>query len=517
MITQKNTHTHRFLFITLIAAAWLLTTFKIKTFDLWNLLIDGKIWLENPTLNMVEHLSFSVPGLPYVNQEWLIEPVMYLIYSFSGFSGLITVKTLLVVLMLFIIWRHMLCRGANVYAVFWVLLLTIFLCRFRLTVRPQVFSFALIAYLSTQLYAFKIGKREHLWFVVPLMFVWTNLHFGSLLGLILLGTYLLAAAMALYIPNLFDGNLKHPVTQRMVNHLGIVLVLSALACLINPAGPGFFTMPLEATYLALKYGVLECLPPRNLPYQLFPLFWFTLTFYTGIIFATIRKIDIFDLLVFLIAASLGLKMVRFFAEFAILAAPVIIQQISLFLEDVKFSGGMKKLFANRILVVAVAFGLILLVLTSNHPQLKKFQFGYGANRDMQPYGAANFIKANKLKGNILNDINWGGFLAFNLYPENKIFMHGRYTAFGDIIYDTYYRLLAGTEEWQTVLDQYNVDIVVLSKKLASKSILTAQLSSTPNWHLVFTDKNSLVFIRSKPEFSETIQIFAYKVSIQRAE
>lgn len=516
MQNTKNTHTNKFLFITLIACTWLLTTFKFKTFDVWGMLINGKIWLEHPTLKIVDHLSFSVFGLPYVNQEWLTEVATYLIYSIGGFTGVITVKTVLVVLMIFIIWRHMHCRGANVYAIFWVLLLTLFLCRFRLTERPQVLSFPVIAYLATQLYAFKAGKRENLWFVVPLMFVWTNFHFGSLLGLILMGTYLFAAALALYLPNLFDGNLQHPVTQKTVNHLGIVLIISALVCLLNPAGFGFYTMPLDASYMAVKYRVLECLPPRALPYQMFPLFWITLAAYTAIIFATIRKIDIFDLLVFLIAATLGLKMIRFFAEFAILAAPVIIQQIGVFLNWAKFSDDMKKLFGHRILVAAISFGLILFVVTSNNPQLKKYQFGYGFNKDMQPAGAAEFIRTNKLKGNIFNDINWGGYLAFRLYPDNKIFMHGRYTAFGDVVYDTYYRLLAGTPEWQIVLNQYNADIVVLSKKLAGQSLLTAQLAAAPNWHLVYTDKNSMVFIRDKPEFKETIQIFGYKVTLQKA-
>jgi len=509
-------HTNFFLFLTLIACTWLLTTFKIKTFDLWGMLINGKLWLKDPTLKIVDHLSFSVPGLPYVNQEWLSEPLAYLIYSLSGFTGLITVKTLLVALLVFILWRHMLCRGANVYTIFWILLLTLFICRFRLTVRPQVLSFALIAYLSTQLYAFKIGKRETLWFVVPLMFVWTNLHFGSLIGLILLGTYLLASALALYIPALFDGNLKRPVTPQMVEHLGIVLILSAAACSFNPAGFEFFTMPLDATYLAVKYRVLECIPPRDLPYQLFPLFWTAFIGYTGVIFATIRKIDIFDLLVYLVAAALGLKMVRFIAEFAILAAPVIIQQTGVLLDYLKFSDGMKKLFSNRLLTAAVSFVLVLLVLVSSDPQLKKFQFGFGVNREMQPYAASNFIKTNKLKGNIFNDINWGGFLAFNLHPDNKIFMHGRYTTFGDVVYDTYYRLLSGTPEWEMIFRQYNVDIVMLSKKLASQSVLTAQLSSSPRWHLVHTDKNSMVFIREKPEFKEAIQIFKYKVTVQRA-
>lgn len=313
-----------FLLITLLACTALLTTFKIKTFTLWGALINGALWWQHPSLKMVDHITFTRTGMPYDNPEWMGEVIFAAIYALGGLTGTIIFKSIILMLMIALLWRHMRDRGANERAIFWIGLITVFLGHFQFTVGPHLFSYLFLMYLSTQLYAFKISNKLRLWHIIPLMTVWTNLHFGSIFGLILLATYFLAALLARQLPYLFDNNLKNAVDGQMLKHLGVILLLSILACLINPAGPGFLTFPLETAYLALKYRVMDFYPPRSFPYSWLPLFWCALAFYIVVIFGMIRRLDVFDMLVFLVAAMLGLKMVHLIPVFAILTAPLII-------------------------------------------------------------------------------------------------------------------------------------------------------------------------------------------------
>lgn len=43
-----------------------------------------------------------------------------------------------------------------------------------------------------------------------------------------------------------------------------------------------------------------------------------------------------------------------------------------------------------------------------------------------PEGAVKFMKAEKLAGNVFNEFDWGEYITWNLYPECKVAIDGRY-------------------------------------------------------------------------------------------
>ncbi len=504
-----------YLLTTLLACTALLTIFKIKTYTLWGSLLNGKLWLQSPTLTMVDRITCTRAGLPVTEPHWLGDVIFAMAYQAGGLTGVIMLKSALVLAMIALLWRHMRARGANPQIVFWIALVTVFLMHFRLTAGPQVISYLLLMYLATRLNAYKNGRITRLWHVVPLMLVWTNFHFGSVFGLILLLTYLAAALLARVWPYLFDGNLNYPVDGPMLKHLAVVTVLAGLACLLNPSGAGFLTYPLETMYLAVKYRVIDFFPPRVFPYMLLPIFWCTLAFYVVVVFGMIRRFDIFDMLVFLVGAALALKAVNLIPVFAILSAPVIIHYLSLLIDEGKWPTGLRRIFAQRGVTAALALTLVCVFIVAKGGPQSAYQFGFGANRNLLPFGAVNFLRSNRISGNILNEMDWGGFLAHQLFPDNRVFMHNRIDAMGDAFFEIYFDLIAGRPGWDATLRDYQVDVVVMSWWLATRAPLTIRLTASPHWHLVYKDDQALVYVRDKKEFHNLIQIFAYKTEIER--
>lgn len=491
--------------VLLFVLAVVLTTFKIRTFDVWMLILNGRRFLSDLKVSLIEDFSYTSVGTTWVNQEWLSEVILALVYGAGGFFGLITLKTICVVAALFLLGQHFKKNGVDAGIAFWILAVVLFLSRFHLTVGPQMFSFVFMAGISALLYDYKNNKRDSLWICVPVFWLWTNVHYASVLGMVLFVMYILAALLALGLPKFFDGNLKRDVNGAMLGHLCLVLVCSVVVSLANPSTIGFLSAPIETAYLSVKHYVVESMPARIFGFGLFPLFWLSLLAYTLIIFRSLKTVDIFDMLVFLLSAGLALKMIRFIPFYAIVTAPIVACQITALIKRRKLFGGLvAALRSPKVMIGATAvcaIGVLVLPIGG----LKNYEFGYGRSVRLQPTDAVEFLKKHDIQGNIFNEVNWGGYLLFERYPKNRVFMYPRHTVFGDYIYEAYYRVLIADPKWQEILNQYPTDIILLSRMMDERAPLAKALRQAPNWSQVFKGKKSVMYLKHRPQFKHILQ------------
>src|SRR3989344_494628 len=159
----------------------LLAVFLIHNFDSIgqdigrHLKIGEIIWQtkEVPKTNL---FSFTEPDFPFTNHHWLSEVIFYGIYGWFGFTGLILLKVVFVLaafLLLFFI--------AKKYATFWPIvisfLFSIFIFIERTEVRPEIFSFAILAFFLFGLFKAKHEQNyKYLWFLPIAQLFWVNLH-----------------------------------------------------------------------------------------------------------------------------------------------------------------------------------------------------------------------------------------------------------------------------------------------------------------------------------------------------
>ena len=91
---------------------------------------------------------------------------------------------------------------------------------------------------------------------------------------------------------------------------------------------------------------------------------------------------------------------------------------------------------------------------------------------------------------MLNDLNWGGYLGFNLWPDQRAFVDSVADVTGEATrdYETMVTLGAG---WQEKLKQYKITWVILPPHWPLSKELTTQ-----GWETVYQDETAIVL--SKP-------------------
>jgi len=112
-----------------------------------------------------------------------------------------------------------------------------------------------------------------------------------------------------------------------------------------------------------------------------------------------------------------------------------------------------------------------------------------------PDKAVEFIKINKLEGNLLVPFNWGSYAMWKLYPQNLISIDGRYEetytnqAYADL------SLIMFSKDSKAVLKVFNkyCHNLVLTEK---NSNLANILTKTKYWKILYEDEKAVVIVPS---------------------
>ncbi|MEN3327800.1 MAG: hypothetical protein V7638_2607, partial [Acidobacteriota bacterium] len=193
--------------------------------DLWWHLKAGQQIIDTRSIPHTDDYSFTKQGSEWVAHEWLSEVMMDAIYRAGGLTSLVTIFSLIIVIALWLTYRR--CEGRP-YAASLAIVLGAAASFPLFGVRPQMLTLLLATIYIALLE--KIGTRR-LWWLVPLMLLWVNLHAGFALGLALIGLYLVRAVL--------DGE------WRQIRPLLIVLVLCTAVVPLNPNGFRMFSYPYE--------------------------------------------------------------------------------------------------------------------------------------------------------------------------------------------------------------------------------------------------------------------------------
>ena len=147
-----------------------------------------------------------------------------------------------------------------------------------------------------------------------------------------------------------------------------------------------------------------------------------------------------------------------------------------------------QLVRGAALVTAVVAIAVLVVLRS----LLAHQAA--STLDNYPSGAADYLDAHPNIGtHMFSDYAWGGYFIYRFYPEpqRRVFIFGEADLMGDTIMNQYVEVVGLHSDWMDVLNSHNVDYVVFEPDRP----LTSALAASPNWHLVYSDKLAVIYVR----------------------
>ena len=485
MTTNKNVGLRGFLtFRRLFPLAFFLMVFALAVRqsayidpDLWWHLQAGQDIVQSQSIPKVDGYSFTKAGSEWVAHEWLSEVAMYLIYRVSGWGGLLFIFSGLIVVTLYLTYRR--CEGKP-YVAALAILLAAASSSPLFGIRPQMITFLLAAIFIGLLNRYaEDGKTGRLWWTIPLMLLWVNLHAGFALGLGLMGLYLVSL--------LLDGK------WRLAPRLGLVMLLATAVVPLNPNGFRMFSYPFETlTSPSMAAYIQEWASPDFHKAMFFPLAVLLLLLLAALALST-RRPALSELFLLLVTGFGALRSARHIPIFALLAAPILARHVW----DIMETRGWQQRFM-KVEAPAAGFALIfnfvfvLAPLTLGVVRISHFvtnQPAYEAKN--YPQAAVNFLSAQQLPGPIYNLYGWGGYLIRRLHPQYQVYIDGRADVYGDSFMVETIRTYDGHTNWRKPLDQRGVRTVIIPPAAPLASLLREDHT----WNKVYEDPQAVIFTR----------------------
>ncbi|MCP4363654.1 MAG: hypothetical protein GY796_37115 [Chloroflexi bacterium] len=454
--------------------------------DMWWHLRTGEIILQQG-IPRQDVFSFTALDHAWVTHEWLSQVVMWLGYQAGGFPGLIVLFALLIALSYWLL--YLVCDGRPYLAAFIVLLAAI-TSAIVWGVRPQIFNLLLSAVFVHVVERVKNGRyvRRTLWLLPLFMLFWANFHSGYLLGVVLLGTYVVGEAGQ----QLLDKGDERTLDWAAIRHLFVVTIVSFLVAVLNPSGTELWIYP----FFTLGSSAMQTyIQEWHSPNFHVALFWPFAAMLAGgavsFIFSQ-RRMTATDLLLFGGTGAAGLVSARNIPLFAVIATPIIARHTLSALWGTKLYpvlGGEKPEPAPARMMEILNWLLLgVAVMGVLGWTAAKIDNQTTAVAERYPKLAVDFLEANGLaEAHGYNSYNWGGYLIWRGLP---VFVDGRADVYGDEFLFYYRETFDVKETWREPLDEFAVDYVLMEKGSPLTTVLAAD-----GWQEIYQDGLAQIFVR----------------------
>ncbi len=473
-------------------------------------LIDGDAWwhirageevLRTGAISRTDSWSIVAAGRPWTSQDWLTNVILALGNDLGpwGRTGLSFLFGGLTVLAFWILWRSIALRVRQIgwaSRIAW-LSVGLVLAGPVLGVRVQVLDLVLAAAVVWVLWRYMVDPRRRWLFGLPLITVaWANLHAGWVLVFLFGGAVLVGEAADRLLARTPDGQ---PLDWRALRDLGLALVVSAAALVINPNGVDLYRYPFDTIGMqALSQYVLEWYPASldNLFGQL--LAGFVVVLVLPVLIVGRRRLRIADALILVGLTVMAFQAIRFLlilgpiggAIAAVVLSPIISdsslgRRLSPALERLSRPRGGRLGSLNVLLVAVVAVLGVGIALARVYPA--------AAEREVAsklPVGAVAWMDANEPGARIFNRYEWGGYIGQHR-PDKPIFMDGRADLYGDDLLRMYVSVIGLQGDPQVILDRYGIDHAVLPPDWR----LARWLDESPLWEREYEDSTAVIWGR----------------------
>ncbi len=503
--------TRNFLLFALFCFTAILSFTKIYNGDIWWSLAEGREIVSSGVLQNTNKFSFTFPDHHWISAQWLFSLTIYILNSLIGITGLVIVKIIIFLIIVFFLLRIIQSTGLPSYQIVLFLFLFILAIHFRIMVRAHLFS---ILYFSTFVFIiqqYRNGKKHVLFWLLLASLLWSNFHSGIIFGLGFLAISFLEDSSRLLLKSNFS--FRRLVRAQFFKDYFIFGFGCLLISFINPQGfswliHAFTHLNVDNVIQLVEYQSAIQLFPTTLPFFVLIFVW--------LIFSTVRIIRSkqflpYDLaaLIFLYFALKHNRIVPYFSILAIISSANSIKSIK-FGITVRST---QNLFTRHSLI-NLGLGLLLILsplyFFGRLPFLPPAtDFGVGINQYQLPVKSVAFLRANPIKGNGFNSFYWGGYLAWQMYPEKQIFIDGRVPAYPAGFIQTARKMRINPQIFQAVDDAYNFQYLIFPNDYLSWDISTAIPANV--WRPVYWDRSGArIYIKNNPQNIDYLVKHEYK-------
>jgi hypothetical protein len=350
-------------------------------------------------------------------------------------------------------------------------------------------------------------QRDQIWILPILMAVWVNLHGAFVIGLGLVALYMACEALR----RLIDPYCIDALSAAELKKLLVVFALCLLMTVLNPEGYRIYDyvrgVILDAGSQQL---VAEWQPPRVndlLGFLLFysPFFLGLLTF----IFARVKP-DLTETVLFFAFAALGLSAIRNAAWFSTITFPLIARYLPhldlsslfplrrfkavdrFFQSSSPFENETPAYGRINLLLLIVA----VLVLVTQSPWIRPAISGKSLLAEQTPVGVAEFISKQGITGRMFHPQEFGDYLMWRLWPQQKTLVDGRVHLFDLDFLKEYKRTLEDPLSASGFMERWGIEYLMLSKLPdGSTSKTIGSVEGSDRWSKIYEDRISVLFVK----------------------
>lgn len=459
--------------------------------DLWGHVPFGQAVLRLYHLVLHDPYSYSAAGHYWNNHEWLTEVLMAAVFNHAGVIGLILLKLACTTVVIVALAAALAETDSSTIVQFAVLIASAVVIKPQLQFRPQSFTFALLAVLILLLTCDAYRRTGRLWLAIFLLALWANLHGGFIMGIAAIGTYSAVSGLQ----DVIAGR-----GWRRAARLAAITSAAILVTLLTPYG--FGTWQAVAHALRNPYTrivITEWQPLWSAAIVHWQQHQLLISNYDlgiamialgGISWAlTIEAVDLplvaiaavmviaafistrnLPIAMIALAAPLARHLPRAWRSMMPAKEPVQPPQRPAWLR-----------WANQAILVALSIVIFV------HSGLFSRSL---ISPDPYPASACAFMKQHRLRGNILSTFEWGEYLIWNMAPESKVFIDGRYdTVFPLGIIYKFALFNFDLKGGDAVLKEFPNDFVLIKPDSPSQKLM----DSRAEWKLIYQDTASRLY------------------------
>lgn len=452
--------------------------------------------------------AYTPTNHPTVHHEWGTGAILYwaTVESGLGLMGLSALRLLLIASLWLLLYRVARQRGAHpyVFALTAAITFPVFWVGFSM-LRAQLFTLVFLAATMWMIEIDRRGRRSWVlaWWI--LLVAWLNIHAGFLVGVGMLAFHGMERLVLAWVRSRSLG-----AAVRETWHLIFLGAAIPLALPLNPYGWQYVPYLWHAVSM-----------PRPLIREWHPL-WHALAPHTTIPLFMIsvlliayalrhnRKQRWIGAAFLLLCAYQALKHIRHGS----LYATVWIAYVPAWLSRTPFGKHLvRRVDQHRGLVVRGSQFVIAasLAFACYHsfwrPTLPPAP---GDSFTCHPTAAVQYLKQHNFRGNLLTQFNHGAYVSWELYPEVRVSLDGRYeVAYPPEVIESFHRLAVAADGWETVLEQYDTDAILIGQhtELRPKleafrwadSASTDASSNAQRWRFVYEDDAFVILAKPGTE------------------
>jgi hypothetical protein len=444
--------------------------------DLWWHIKTGQDIVATHHWPTTDPYSFTVHGQPWIAYEWLGDVVAASVSKIGGVRALDFYLIALGGAILIGLYCLGTLRSGNSKAGFVAAGLLSSLAFASFNLRPQMLGYLLLVLLLIALERFRQGKTRSLW-LLPLVFlVWINSHGSWVIGLGTLFVYWISGLFEFCIGGI-EAKKWSPKERRQIS---LVLLLCLAVLPLTPYGTRLAAVPFRigSTIPVSTANVMEWFPmPFNQGGG--KLFLVLLLGFFVVQIACRLSWRIEELALWLFGAALACIHLRFILIFVPFFTPLLATVVARWLPP--YSRAKEHYVLNGVLI-----GSMLTAMVYFFPSRALLEERVA---DRFPVKAVAYMQQHPVPGPMLDSYGFGGYLV---WTGRKVFIDGRSELYeyGGVLSD-YLHMTQLKPGALRVLRNYGIRSCLLD----AEQPLATVLSALPNWHKVYADSRSVIFVR----------------------